>query len=69
LGKKYKAADSIRQFILQALKSSPYTFGFLPSVVNELFFTKNFFNLNHQSQEEAGNAGGQPASNKAEAKI
>jgi len=51
------------------LKSSPYTFGFLPSVVNELFFTKNFFNLNRQSQEEAGSAGGQPASNKTEAKI
>jgi len=31
-----------------------------------ILFTKNFFNFNHQLEEEAGSAGEQPASNKAD---
>jgi hypothetical protein len=49
---------------LQATLSSPYTLGIYLSVI--LTTSKNFFNFNCQLQEEAGSAGGQPASNKAD---
>jgi hypothetical protein len=35
-------------------------------LVNNLINTKNFFIFKYQPQEEAGSAGGQPASNKAD---
>ena len=47
---------------LQLRTSSPYTWYYL-SVILDL---KELFNFNCQPQEEAGSAGGQPASNKAD---
>jgi hypothetical protein len=47
---------------LQLATSSPYMVIYL-SVILDL---KELFNFNCQSQEEAGSAGGQPASNKAD---
>jgi len=47
---------------LQLRTSSPHTWYYL-SVILDL---KELFNFSCQSQEEAGSAGGQPASNKAD---
>jgi hypothetical protein len=50
---------------LQAILSSPYILGIYLSVI--LYnLQRTFFNFNGQLQEEAGSAGGQPASNKAD---
>lgn len=51
---------------LQATPSSPYTLVIYLSVIRYSQHPKNFFNFNCQLQEEAGSAGGQPASNKAD---
>jgi hypothetical protein len=50
---------------LQATPSSPYTLSIYLSVI-PYNIPKNFFNFNCQPQEEAGSAGGQPVSNKAD---
>jgi hypothetical protein len=49
---------------LQSNPSSPYTLVIYLSVI--LRTSKELFNFNGQPQEEAGAAGGQPASNKAD---
>jgi hypothetical protein len=50
---------------LQAILSSPYTLSIYLSVI--LYnLQRTFFKFNGQLQEEAGSAGGQPASNKAD---
>ena len=50
---------------LQATPKQSLYLGYLPFCDN-LQLAKNFFNFNGQPQEEAGSAGGQPASNKAD---
>jgi hypothetical protein len=50
---------------LQRIPSSPYTLVILP-FCDTLQLKKNFIKFNGQPQEEAGSAGGQPASNKAD---
>ena len=63
------AADSVEQLLhWQLHKSSPYICLWLPFCdVNNVIDVKDFFNFNRHSQEEAGAAEEQPASNKADA--